>query len=146
MAPACRWKDLPAAPGARPRSDARAGGEICGRKYRHADPQNLTSDETGEHRLAGPGDDARLNQNFGAWRQEDIHPAAETDNAKTGAPAHPFPLPQVADDTPRHQARDLDHGQVACIASLPFRAQADGHAFIVDAGLVEAGIEELAGA
>src|SRR5205807_2094580 len=44
----------------------------------------------------------------------------------------------------RSRAGDLHDRQVPGIAILPLRTQADGHALIMNAGLVETGIEELA--
>ena len=83
-------------------------------------------------------------QDAAAGRKIDIHPAAEADNAKSRAPLHPLSLDDIANNAPRHQAGDLHHrqipGSVATLCPEPQR-----HALIVNAGLVEGGVEEFAG-
>src|SRR5215831_18096868 len=74
-------------------------------------------------------------------RQIDINPAAEADDSEAFAPAQSLALDKIAADTPRDQAGNLYHDEIAFV-SPSFAPQADGHPLVVLACLIEGGIKK----
>ena len=97
----------------------------------------LGNTEIGQDRLAGNRGLALGNQRLGPFGQIDVEPRTEPDQAEPLAGADRLPLAHERDDSPRHQARDLDHAD----ASVR-RRDHQRIALIVLARLVELGIDK----
>src|ERR1700691_1900967 len=74
--------------------------------------QRRGSNKTGQYGFTRPSHDPGLHHNLSTRRQIDVNPAAEADNAKSFASAHPFSLGQIADDPSGHKTGDLHHRKV----------------------------------